>query len=152
QGIDAKSVRSAIDNFRDDNGSADGGVVSAPTMNPFADGVMEQIERLKSEDFQATLREVQKLPAVFNMAPILAHVPNIELTAHAGAAVPELIALLEHSKPEVRYAAAQTLGRFGPAAAPAVPALVAHLRQDEDFIRNAALGSLTQIDSKGLSW
>jgi HEAT repeat protein len=42
----------------------------------------------------------------------------------AESAVPDLIRLLEDPDPEVRKAAARTLGRIGPAADAAVPALM----------------------------
>jgi tetratricopeptide (TPR) repeat protein len=113
----------------------------------------EQIEQLRTPQFQQTLRELQKSSiGAFGMTPILWNISPEELERQAGTAVPALMELLVDPAPETRSGAAQALGRFGPVAAAAIPMLQACLRQEEEIVRSAALGALTQIDREGASW
>ncbi|MCI0376214.1 MAG: HEAT repeat domain-containing protein [Gemmataceae bacterium] len=64
---------------------------------------------------------------------------------HGKAAVPNLIDALNHADHRVRKAAAETLGRFGPAAHLAVPALRRVLGDDEAGVRAAASDAILSI-------
>jgi HEAT repeat protein len=63
-------------------------------------------------------------------------------------AVPTLIDLLAHPLPQVRALAAQTLGRIGPAAAAAKPALQQATRDSNLAVQQAARAALDQIKSE----
>lgn len=151
QGVDVDRLRSALQVVANEAGSADGGVISVESMIPFSDSVMDQIEYLKYEQFDKAIRHLWKC-GLYEDSPILSMVPPAELERHAGVAVPELVALLGHSKPEVRWAAARALGCFGPVARPAVPVLVAFLQQEDELVAEAALMALLAIDPEGSSW
>jgi HEAT repeat protein len=61
------------------------------------------------------------------------------------AATPALLVELRHDDPRVRRTAAETLGRFGPAARNAVPALRAALNDEDSDVRQAASDALLSI-------
>ena len=61
--------------------------------------------------------------------------------------VPKLIAALKDADPQAREAAAQALGRLGPAAEPAVEPLVAAFSDDDLYLRGAAAVALGKIGS-----
>ncbi len=61
------------------------------------------------------------------------------------AAMPELINALAAKDPNVRHAAANAFYYAGPAAKPAVPALVQRLTDDSEPVRTASAQSLSQI-------
>ena len=63
-------------------------------------------------------------------------------------AVPALIKALRESKPAVRQAASEALGRLGPAAKAAVPALSEALKDSDFFVRAAAAFALWRIDGQ----
>jgi HEAT repeat protein len=61
------------------------------------------------------------------------------------AAIPTLIQLLGNSEPRLRRAAALTLGRMGPVAAPALPALRTALGDDDADVRVNASDAILNI-------
>jgi HEAT repeat protein len=63
----------------------------------------------------------------------------------AGEAVPNLASSLSNDDPRVRRTAAETLGRFGPAARSAVPALRQALRDEDPDVRQAVSDALLSI-------
>jgi HEAT repeat protein len=66
--------------------------------------------------------------------------------AEASDAVPPLVDLLDHKEANVRWNAARTLGKIGPGAKTAVPALVVRLREDSDpAVREHAAEALGDI-------
>lgn len=60
-------------------------------------------------------------------------------------AVPTLVGLLSHNSPQVRAIAAKTLGRIGPAAIDAKPALEAARRDANPVVQNAAKEALSHF-------
>jgi HEAT repeat protein len=66
------------------------------------------------------------------------------------AAAPALADLLKSGSPTVRAEAARTLGRMGPQAKPALPALQGALRDPDRAVRAAADGSLRLLDAAGV--
>jgi HEAT repeat protein len=63
----------------------------------------------------------------------------------AKVAVPQLIELLSHADPRLRKASAETLGRIGPPAQPAVAALRRLLGDDNADVRTAASDAILAI-------
>jgi HEAT repeat protein len=62
--------------------------------------------------------------------------------------VPSLVKTLKEDKdPNMRYWAAESLGKFGPEAAPAVPDLVAALKDESAMVRMGAAYALGEIGS-----
>jgi HEAT repeat protein len=61
------------------------------------------------------------------------------------AAVPDLIRSLNDNDPEMRWRAAEILGRMGPEAKEAVPDLIARIDDPELRVRKAAIRALGQI-------
>ncbi|MBM4002087.1 MAG: HEAT repeat domain-containing protein [Planctomycetes bacterium] len=61
------------------------------------------------------------------------------------AAVPDLVRSLNDRDPEMRFRAAEILGRMGSEAKEAVPDLVAHIDDPELRVRKAAIRALGQI-------
>ena len=66
----------------------------------------------------------------------------------AASGVPQLIAALAHSSPEIRSAAAASLAQIGPAAASAVPALAKALSDPSPHVRDLAAIALRAIGPK----
>jgi HEAT repeat protein len=62
-------------------------------------------------------------------------------------AVPELIEMLSHQKPQIRALAAQTLGRIGPAAATAKAALERTAQDSNPAVRQAATEALERVQA-----
>src|SRR5262249_50843431 len=63
-------------------------------------------------------------------------------------AVPALISLLAHEDRDTRRWAACTLGRIGPPAKAAAPALRAALHDDQEDVRDAAIEALQKMDAE----
>src|SRR5262249_55674712 len=71
---------------------------------------------------------------------------GVEFGAAGKGAIPALIQALWDEHWGVRSSAAEALGRMGPAAAPATPALIALLESpEEDWVHSAAAEALGQI-------
>jgi HEAT repeat protein len=63
----------------------------------------------------------------------------------AAPAVPALVGALRDEHIEVRLAAAAALGRIGPAAAEAIPALTALLEQSDERFKNTIRSAIEKI-------
>ena len=61
------------------------------------------------------------------------------------AAVPQVLAMLQHSDPQLRARAAKILSRIGPESKPAVPLLIALLNDGDEDVRKSAAHALGQI-------
>jgi len=75
---------------------------------------------------------------------LTAHVPE-RLEAAKADAVPMLVHLLDSSRPEVRWHAADVLGKIGAPAMEAVPALRERLTDGDPFVRRSAVTALAAI-------
>lgn len=71
----------------------------------------------------------------------------------AGASVDVLIAILEDSKAaaELRWKAAELLGKIGPPAKPAFPMLLASLSDSDPHVRNVAAAAIPEVDTPAAS-
>ena len=69
------------------------------------------------------------------------------LTGIGVAGMPDLIAALREQRGDVRWVVARVLGRIGPAASDAVPALIDALADTSPFIRSEVVESLGKIGS-----
>jgi HEAT repeat protein len=70
-----------------------------------------------------------------------------EMGSSGAWAVPTLVELLAHESPKVRALAARTLGRIGPAAGDAKPALQGAARDPSAAVQTAAKEALKRIEA-----
>lgn len=135
-------------------------VLSAKALGAIGSGAKAGVPALERglEDSQASVRTQAALaiariePGNKKFVPVLAAAMRggdgrllLEIGAigpQAVWAVPSLIELLSHPSPQMRALAAQTLGRIGPGAAEAKPALERAARDSNAAVRGAAQAAL----------
>jgi RNA polymerase sigma factor (sigma-70 family) len=106
-------------------------------------GMLATVPRFGKVSAQPVLRAALKEPPLRVEAAALL---GDNLDADTQEEVITALAAALRDKDLLRHNAAQTLGRLGPAAKPAVPALQASLNDAEPLVRIAAAGALWKID------
>jgi HEAT repeat protein len=85
------------------------------------------------------------LVLVVCLAPVTVGCGNPRKVEHS---VPSLVKTLkEDQNPDMRYWAAESLGKFGPEAQPAVPDLIAALKDESKMVRMGVAYALGEIGS-----